>query len=70
MASDGLVSIAHSSPESACSVYGDTLCKQVNAAGVVDTVNGVAFHHGGDPLCTLSNSMGTWHEDCVELVNE
>ena len=44
--------------------------QQLDAAGVVDTVKGVGFYHGGDVLYTLSNTAGTWHEDCLEQVNE
>lgn len=44
--------------------------QQLDSAGVVDTVKGVGFYHGGDVLYTLSNTPGTWHEDCIEQVNE
>ncbi|HXN98652.1 MAG TPA: hypothetical protein VN881_06225 [Candidatus Acidoferrales bacterium] len=28
-------------------------------------VKGVAFYHGGDPLYTLSDIPGMWHEECL-----
>ena len=44
--------------------------KQLEAAGIINTVKGVAFYYGGDALYTLSNTMGTWHEECLEQVTE
>ena len=44
--------------------------QQLDAAGAVDTVMAVGFYHGGDTLYTLFNIAGTWHEDCLEQVNE
>ena len=39
--------------------------EQVNFADQVATVEGVAFYHGGDPLYTLANIPGFWHEQCL-----
>jgi len=39
---------------------------QLDLAGVIDTVKGAAFYHGGDVLYTLSETPGTWHEVCLE----
>lgn len=39
--------------------------EQLEHAGVVATVTEVAYHHGGDPLYTLENVPGLWHEPCL-----
>ncbi len=44
--------------------------QQLNSAGIIDTVANVGFYHGGDVLYTLSKVPGTWHEECLEQVNE
>ncbi len=44
--------------------------QQLSAGGVVDIVKGAAFYHGGDVLYTLSNTPGTWHEECLDAVDE
>jgi hypothetical protein len=31
-------------------------------------VNGVAFYHGGDPLYTLRDIPGMWHEQCLRPI--
>jgi hypothetical protein len=43
--------------------------EQIEAAGVTDTVKGIAFYHGGDVLYTLSTTPGTWHEVCLEIAS-
>jgi hypothetical protein len=39
--------------------------EQMNFAGRVVEVQGVAFYHGGDPLYTLQGVPGKWHEQCL-----
>ena len=44
--------------------------QQVNSAGILDTVKGAAFYHGAAVLYTLSNTPGTWDEECLEWIQE
>jgi hypothetical protein len=39
--------------------------EQMQFAGVVATIVGIGFYHGGDPLYTLENVPGVWHEECL-----
>jgi hypothetical protein len=42
--------------------------EQLQYAGAKVRVLGVAFYHGGDPLYTLSEVPGLWHEQCLQSV--
>jgi len=39
--------------------------EQLDWAGQMAIVKGVAFYHGGDPIYTLSGVPGLWHEQCL-----
>jgi hypothetical protein len=39
---------------------------QMEYAGTTAIVKQVGFYHGGDPLYTLENVPGLWHEQCLE----
>jgi hypothetical protein len=39
--------------------------EQLECAGRVATVKGVAFYHGGDPVYKLEGIPGLWHEQCL-----
>jgi hypothetical protein len=39
--------------------------EQLEHAGQITTVRDVTYYHGGDPLYTLDNVPGTWHEACL-----
>jgi len=39
--------------------------EQIEFAERETVVNGVGFYHGGDPLYTLTDVPGVWHELCL-----
>ena len=39
--------------------------EQLAYAGSIARVASVGFYHGGDPLYSLENIPGTWHESCL-----
>lgn len=39
--------------------------EQLEHAGALTTVTEVAYYLGGDPLYTLENVPGVWHEGCL-----
>jgi len=39
--------------------------EQLVFAGVRSHVNTVGFYHGGEPLYTLVDAPGVWHEQCL-----
>jgi hypothetical protein len=38
---------------------------QLEHAGEVTTVREISYYHTGDPLYTLENVPGVWHEACL-----
>jgi hypothetical protein len=46
--------------------YHNRLTKeQLGYADVITDVTNVGFYHGGDPLYTLRDAPGVWHEECL-----
>ncbi|MGA8325761.1 MAG: hypothetical protein WB757_06725 [Candidatus Cybelea sp.] len=44
---------------------------QVRFAGMMTTVSGIGYYHGGDVLYTLRDTDGeTWHEECLRIPGE
>jgi hypothetical protein len=44
---------------------------QFRFAGMITTVSGVGYYHGGDVLYTLRDTDGeTWHEECLRIPGE
>ncbi len=39
--------------------------EQFAEAGRAVRVAAVGFYHGGDPLYTLEDTVGVWHESCL-----
>jgi len=39
--------------------------EQIEFAGCEAVVKGIGFYHGGDPLYTLTDVPGVWHEHCL-----
>jgi hypothetical protein len=44
--------------------------EQMECAGMVSTVKGLSFYHGGDQLYELENLPGIWNEPCLEAADE
>jgi len=42
--------------------------EQLDYAGMVATVREVTYYHNGDPLYTLEDVPGVWHEQCLRAV--
>lgn len=44
---------------------------QLQFAGLITTVRGIGYYHGGDVLYTLRDTGGyTWHEECLRIPGE
>jgi len=41
---------------------------QIQAADRIDRIRKVGFYHGGDVLCDLEHTPGTWNEECLEPI--
>jgi hypothetical protein len=39
--------------------------EQLEYAGQIALVSEVTYYHGGDPLYSLEDVPGTWHEQCL-----
>jgi hypothetical protein len=52
--------------QDAWSLHHPLLDEQIKQADRVAVVESVGFYHGGDPLYSLQDIAGTWHECCLE----
>jgi len=46
-------------------LHNPLLAEQFNFAGRNAEVSAVGYYHGGDPLYTLRDIPGVWHEQCL-----